>query len=112
MHRAERAAEKVRAFMERGEANDAHDLHWYGIHSLNAVDWRLLPDLILKKLAILRVPPETDLHQHFDAMRVNAQEEWQRGQGLVIVAEPPPWEEVDAQLMRFKALIPQYLGAR
>lgn len=112
VHRAERAAEKVRAFMDRGEANDAHDLHWYGTRRLNADDWRRLPDLIRNKLALLRTPPESDLHQRFDAMRVAAQEQWERGQGLVMVRDPPSWEEVDAQLMRFGALIPQYLPRR
>ncbi len=109
VHRAERAAEKVRAFMDRGEASDAHDLHWYATRRLNADDWRRLPDLTQNKLTLLRVPPETNLHQRFDAMRINAQEQWQRSQGLVMVADLPSWEEVDAQLMRFKALIPQHL---
>ncbi len=109
VHRAERAAEKVRAFMDRGEANDAHDLHWYATRRLNADDWRRLPHLIQNKFTLLRVPPETNLHQRFDAMRINAQKQWKRSQGLVMVADPPSWEEVETQLVRFKALISQYL---
>lgn len=112
VHRAERAAEKVRAFMDRGEANDAHDLYWYGTRVLSPDDWRRLQELIQEKLALLRVPSETDLHQRFDTMRANAQEQWRRGQGLVTIAQPPTWQEVDAQLLRFRALVPHRLGSR
>jgi len=109
MHRAERAAEKVRAFMDRGEANDAHDLHWYSTRSLRAADWRRLPRLISDKLVLLRVAPGVDLHQRFDVMRARARERWARGQGLVTVAQPPEWENVDAELIRFRDLVPRYL---
>ena len=109
VHRAERAAEKVRAFLGRGEANDAHDLHWYGTRVLRTGDWKVLPHLVRRKLHLLRVRPNTDLHRRFEEMRANAAGQWRRGQGLVVVANPPVWEEVDQQLTRLKRLIPQRL---
>ncbi len=95
--------------MDRGEANDAHDLHWYSTRSLRDADWRRLPALVSAKLVLLRVAPGVDLHHRFDMMRARAGEQWARGQGLVTIAQPPAWESVDAELMKFKALVPQYL---
>ena len=112
VHRAERCAEKVRAFLERGEASDAHDLHWFGSRVLEPKDWDVLPNLTRKKVRLLRVPQSTDLHRRFEDMRVNAREQWRRGQGLVVVADLPAWEEVHQQLTRCKRLVPQHLPSR
>lgn len=47
----ERAAEKVRAFLTRGEASDAYDLWWYATKVLKGIEVMSLAALIQMKLA-------------------------------------------------------------
>lgn len=105
----ERAAEKVRAFLTRGEAADAHDLYYYGSGVLAAPDRRRLPDLIRRKLQRARLP-DTDLHVRWDEMAALAESSYARGEGLLLVAAKAPWSEVQRQLRRFKAAIPDRMS--
>lgn len=108
MQAVERAAEKVRAFVTRGEASDAYDLWWYWNRVLTPGDRKQLPGLIKKKLATAARPiPGADaLYARFDEMRETAEEEWKTGKGLVLSGTKPAWKVVDAALLRFKSLTP------
>lgn len=107
LHRVERAAEKVRAFLDRGEANDAYDLYWYSTRVLDANDWKRLPGVLRAKLRVLRHAVGDELHKRFETMRSNAATQWQIGQGIVVVENPPNWDAVNRQLSAFKKLVPQ-----
>ena len=105
---ADRAAEKVRAFLTRGEATDAYDLWWYWNRVLTTADRTKLPGLIKRKLATSarRIPGHEKLHERCDAMRANAEDEWRTGKGLVLSGRKPDWKDVDAALLKFKARTP------
>lgn len=105
MDARERAAEKVRAFLTRGEASDAYDLWWYATKVLKARELALLAELIQTKLGRSRLAPG-DVLVRFDQMRANAKAEWIAGKGLVIAGPKPAWAEVDAALARFKVVTP------
>lgn len=111
MQAVERASEKVRAFLTRGEASDAYDLWWYWTRVLKSADHSKLLNLITRKCerAIPAIPRPSDLHARFDDMRANAREAWDINQGLVIAGSKPDWKDVDAALLRFKAHIPAKL---
>lgn len=113
MAAVERAAEKVRAFLSRGEGTDAYDLWWYWTRVLTTADRARLPNLIKKKLAApsSRVP-EGDLHARFDAMAQNAEREWARGTGLVLTGPKPEWVAVQRALTGFKSVVPRALSGR
>jgi len=105
VHRRERAAEKVRAFMMRGEVSDAFDLYQYGAHILTAEDWPALPRLISRKL-LGRFQEQDDLHRLFDEMVAQVKEFWGRPGSMVIAADVPGWPPVLQQLKQFKANVP------
>jgi len=108
MQAVERAAEKVRAFVTRGEGSDAYDLWWYWNRVLTTARHRKLPGLIKRKLASAArpIPGADKLHERFDEMRENARDEWKTGQGLVVSGTKPNWTDVDAALLKFKARTP------
>lgn len=101
----ERAAEKVRAFMTRGEASDAYDLWWYATKVLKASVVVGLGGLIQTKLASSRLG-SGDMLVRFDEMRANAKTEWASGKGLVIAGPKPAWAEIDNALTRFRSVTP------
>jgi len=106
VHRRERAAEKVRAFMMRGEVSDAYDLYRYGGHILQVEDWSPLTRLISSKLRG-RFPKDADLHRQFDLVVAQVKGSWGRAGSMVIAAaEIPDWLSVLQQLKRFKARVP------
>lgn len=109
MQAVERAAEKVRAFLTRGEASDAYDLWWYWNRVLTTADRARLPGLIKKKLASSArpIPNANRPHARFDEMRENAKDEWKTGRGLVLSGPKPEWTDVDAALLQFKARTPE-----
>ena len=107
VHRRERAAEKVRAFMMRAEVADAYDLYRYGSHILQAEDWSRLPGLISSKLKG-RFPKETDLHNQFDLVLTQVERSWgRRGTMVIAAAEIPDWLTVLKELKRFEASVPR-----
>lgn len=89
--RVERAAEKVRAFLERGLDRDAFDLHYHA-GRLSAADRTRLRSLIERKLKAGELPNGCDLHAQFATALESASQSWPAG--LVIVREPPPWTHV------------------
>lgn len=102
----ERAAEKVRAFLTRGEASDAYDLWWYANKVLTVSELLNLGPLIQTKLGRSRLGTG-DVLERFDDMRDNAKAEWTTGTGLVIAGPKPAWAEVDKALARFKSVSPR-----
>jgi predicted nucleotidyltransferase component of viral defense system len=106
MQAVERAAEKVRAFLTRGEASDAYDLWWYWNRVLTKANRKKLPGLIKKKLATTArpIPGADTLHTRFDEMREAARDDWKTGKGLVLSGTKPEWKVVDAALLQFKSL--------
>jgi len=109
MQAVERAAEKVRAFLTRGEGSDAYDLWWYWSRVLTIADHQKLAGLIKRKLASAArpIPGTAALHERFDEMRENAHDEWRTGKGLVLSGTKPDWKDVNAALLQFKARTPQ-----
>lgn len=101
----ERAAEKVRAFLTRGEASDAYDLWWYATKVLKTGELQSLGGLIQTKLGSSRLG-SGDMLVRFDEMRENAKTEWASGKGLVIAGPKPTWAEVDKAVMRFESMTP------
>lgn len=95
--RAERIAEKVRAFLERGLDRDAFDLH-YQAAKLTAGGRAQLRDLIQRKLEEGELAEGSDLDAQFVSALGSARQTWPRG--LVIVADPPEWTEVERTLTR------------
>lgn len=93
--RAERIAEKVRAFLERGLDRDAFDLHYHA-RGLSDPDRRRLPGLIQRKLERSELPEGCDLHVQFTTALTGAQQTWPRG--LIIVSDPPEWSDVERVL--------------
>lgn len=90
--RPERLAEKVRAFLERGLDRDAFDLHHHA-RRLTVEGRRRLRDLIQQKLETSDLPEGCDLNQQFLTALGSAGQTWPRG--LVIVADPPGWTDVE-----------------
>jgi nucleotidyltransferase AbiEii toxin of type IV toxin-antitoxin system len=110
MQPLERAAEKVRAFLSRGEASDAYDLWFYWTQVLTPADRDSLAAMTKRKLRspASRVPASaTDMLRRFDEMREVAREEWRTGRNLVIEGTKPVWDDVDRALSRFKARTPR-----
>ncbi len=105
MDSRERAAEKVRAFLTRGEAADAYDLWWYATKVLKLSEILGLAELIQTKLGRSRLG-SGDVLERFDEMRDNAKTEWTIGKGLVLAGPKPPWAEVGRALQRFKSVTP------
>lgn len=102
----ERAAEKVRTFLARGQARDAYDLRHFGAHTLTATDRRRLPQLIARKLAG-HVPEDRNLRARWDEQTDLAGEAYERGEGLVLLRPKPPWTEVLRELQRFRTFLPR-----
>lgn len=109
LSRPERAAEKVRAFLERGLPRDAFDLnHYAGIPGFrpNAK----LGRFIQQKLVEGDLPDETDLHARFEDMLDAARQAWGRPGSMVLTAQAPDWATVERNLRsRFKAFVPATL---
>jgi len=104
----ERAAEKVRAFLTRGEASDAYDLWWYASAVLTEAEMLGLGSLIRQKLATSRLADDLELHLYFEEMEENARNEWEKGHSLIIAAaDKPAWPKVAKALARFKRVVPQ-----
>lgn len=108
--RRERAAEKVRAFTERGLPRDAFDLHYYGTKVLGTEDYRGLPRVVRIKLEQGDLADGTDLHQQFDDALELAERDWRTPRTMVLTTSQPGWTTVERVLrQRFKTLLPQTL---
>lgn len=107
MDSRERAAEKLRAFLDRGEAPDAYDLWWYATTIFPDDQVLRLSKLIKVKLAQSNLASDLDLHARFKEMEQSAREQWAKGTGLIIAAEDKPsWTAVSKALASFKRVVP------
>ena len=103
VHRRERVAEKVRAFLERADSNDAFDLHFFaGI--LRQPDWAALPGLVRRKLELAGHNMEGNFREEFEATVEVARAGWP-GE-LIIGGGPPTWETVEPGVRRFSVTLP------
>jgi predicted nucleotidyltransferase component of viral defense system len=107
MARRERVAEKVRAFLDRGEDRDAFDLHYFVERGLKAEEWKRLPSLISTKLQEDRdLPDGLDLIAEFDQHIKDVGEVWGKRGGLTLIRGRPVWAVVKPNVVRFRDLIP------
>lgn len=106
----ERAAEKVRAFTERGLPRDAFDLHYYAVRVLREQDYKGLARLINRKLQEGDLPDGTNLHTQFEEALRLAATAWSTPRSMTLTTAQPAWSAVEPLLRnRFKALVSQTL---
>jgi hypothetical protein len=107
MARRERLAEKVRAFLDRGEDRDAFDLSHYVERGLRADEWKDLPRLVSEKL---RVDPDilegTDLHVLFDRQLEEIGLVWGTRGGLTLMRARPSWDVVRPRIVSLQRYVP------
>lgn len=106
MHRAERAAEKLRAFLERGFGSDAYDLYFFRAHVLTPVQFQreIRPMLATKFAAAPALVAHPDLQQLFDEQTVQAERLYGSG-SVVLSGAPPAWSTVASSLPPWRALL-------
>lgn len=113
MHRTERCAEKLAAFLRRDEVNDTYDLSVYAAR-LVARDWKLLlPEVVHVKLAHdARWMDGTDMQAVFDECLGPAEREWARNATALGIPAVPSWAQVSAALVRYRDVLPAKLDKR
>lgn len=105
--RRERAAEKVRAFIDRELGRDAFDLWYFARERLDVRDWRELPKLIDSKLTRSELlAPGEDVLAAFDAAVAQVEESWDPSADLILVEQAPGWAEVKEEVLRFRGCLP------
>lgn len=105
--RRERAAEKVRAFIDRALGRDAFDLWYFARERLDVRDWRELPKLIDSKLTRSELlAPGEDVLAAFDAAVAQVEESWDPSADLILVEQAPSWAEVKEEILRFRGCLP------
>lgn len=109
MHRSERCAEKLAAFLRRIEVNDTYDLNVYAAR-LGPGDRNLLPELMRVKLAHDdRWDHGQDMRAVFDASLKSAEAEWKRSAHTLNVPKEPSWEDLVKALRPFRTALPARL---
>lgn len=105
--RIERVAEKVRAFLDRGEDRDAFDLYHFSGRGLDGAEWALLPRLVQRKIDVDDdLPSGTDLRAIFDEHLAAIATSWAQRGGLTVMHSVPTWDEVRPRVEQFRAHIP------
>jgi hypothetical protein len=109
MARWERLAEKVRAFLDRGEDRDAFDLAHFVERGLKLDEWETLPGLIEQKMRVDEdLPAGCDLHALFDQHIDEIGPAWGTRGGLTLMRETPSWDEVLPRIRRLKRHVPRH----
>ncbi len=107
MARRERLAEKLRAFLDRGEDRDAFDLSHYVERGLRADEWKELPDLVSEKLRVdPDIPPGADLHALFDQQLETIGRVWGTRGGLTLMRVRPSWDVVLPRIVSLRRFVP------
>ncbi len=109
MARPERVAEKVRTFLNRGEARDVFDLYIYATKWLTAANWGQIPDLIAKKLlADPKAPQGGQARVVFDDNAAIRAAGWDAKSNplRLLNATIPPWTEIEPALKKYRARLP------
>jgi predicted nucleotidyltransferase component of viral defense system len=108
----ERAAEKVRAFIDRQLGRDAFDLWYYAAFRLKRSDWVELPNLIAAKLQRSdRLKAGDAVPAAFDNAVAQIQKEWDPAQDFILVEDPPDLPAVIDQVKRFRETLPEIVPA-
>jgi predicted nucleotidyltransferase component of viral defense system len=106
MHRVERAAEKLRAFLDRGFGGDAYDLYFFRAHVLTRpqLEHEIKPMLPIKLSNVPALATHPDLKRRFDDQLSEAENHY-RSSNVVISGAPPAWSTVAAALPAWRALL-------
>lgn len=105
--RRERLAEKIRAFLDRGEDRDAFDLYHYVEQGLPDEHWRELPGLVATKmLEDDDIAGDTDLLALFDQRVATVGLAWGTRGGLVLMRDRPTWDSVRANVVSLRRYVP------
>jgi hypothetical protein len=108
MARRERLAEKIRAFLDRGEDRDAFDLAHYMQVGLRPDEWAALSGLVHEKMRIDHdLPAGCDLHALFDQRLDEIGPVWGMRGGLVLMREKLSWNEVRPRIVALKPHVPR-----
>lgn len=107
MARRERVAEKIRAFLDRGEDRDAFDLSHFVERGLEAEEYAALAVLVEGKLAVDDdLASGIDLHALFDQRIKEIGPLWGTRGGLILLKELPTWPVVKPRLLRLRKYVP------
>jgi predicted nucleotidyltransferase component of viral defense system len=99
----ERAAEKLRAFLERADVNDAFDLDQFAKRDWSTADWAEVQRLLPIKLQNSSLRAEADLPGRFDRQVAAVKATWP---GEIVVATGVPnWEAIQPGVDRFRDLV-------
>lgn len=106
MHRVERAAEKLRAFLERGFGGDAYDLYFFRAHVLTRSQFQheIKPMLPVKFANVAALAKHSDRGQLFDQQTIHAEKHY-ASSNVVISGTPPAWSTITAALPAWRALL-------
>lgn len=106
MHRVERAAEKLRAFLDRGFGGDAYDLYFFRAHVLTPPQFQheIRPMLPIKLGNVPALAKHADLGQLFDQQAASAEKHY-ASSNVVISGTPPNWSTIAAALPAWRALL-------
>lgn len=102
-----RVAEKVRAFLDRGEDRDAFDLYHISGRGLDPGELAQLSILVERKVEVDDdLPSGTNLHALFDEHVGVLATSWAQRGGLTVMRTVPPWDEVRPHVEQFKTYVP------
>lgn len=106
MDRVERAAEKLRAFLDRGFGGDAYDLYFFRAHVLTRPQFQreIKPMLPVKFGNVPALAKHSDLGQLFDEQTAHAETHYVSS-NVVISGTPPAWSTITAALPAWRALL-------
>lgn len=107
MARRERLAEKIRAFLVRGEDRDAFDLSHYVSRGLPKGHWAEMSGLVDAKMRVDEdLPTGANLHVLFDQHIEDIGTVWGTRGGLTLISALPSWDEVKPRIVRLKRYVP------
>jgi len=98
----ERAAEKLRAFLDRASVNDAFDLNQFASRGHPAEDWGEVRRMVPIKLEASRLAGQA-FREVFDQQLAHVKNTWPGG--LIVEGEIPRWESVEPGVLRFRDLL-------
>lgn len=106
MHRVERAAEKLRAFLDRAFGSDAYDLYFFRAHvlTLGQLQQEIKPMLPVKFAVVPSLANYADLRQLFDEQVAQAETHYASG-NVIISGTPLVWSTIAAALPAWRALL-------
>jgi predicted nucleotidyltransferase component of viral defense system len=106
MHRVERAAEKLRAFLDRGFGGDAYDLYFFRANVLTRAQFQheIKPMLPIKIGNVPALAKHANLRQLFDQQAASAEKHY-ASSNVVISGAPPAWSTIAAALPAWRALL-------